>query len=61
MDFPRHLSEGSRSIIKKILTVDPKMRTTIGQLREMAWYNQTGEKYNVNGTIIGKDTIDYDD
>ena len=60
MDFPRNLSEGSRSIIKKILTVDPQKRITIGQLRETIWYNQTGEKYNVNGIIIGKDNIDYD-
>ena len=46
LDFPSHLSELCRDLIRKILVTDPKKRITINQIKEHSFYLMGKEAYN---------------
>ena len=46
LDFPNHLSELCRDLIRKILVTDPKKRITINQIKEHSFYLMGKEVYN---------------
>jgi 5'-AMP-activated protein kinase catalytic alpha subunit len=57
-EIPNYISGDCRNFLATVLNTDPLQRTTIGQIRQHAWFTMVGDKSDTNkGIIVGKDFI----
>lgn len=52
-ETPKYLSDSIKTLIKGILTVDPKKRFSIEDIKNSVWYNACKVKNDYKGLIIG--------
>ena len=57
---PKTLSEDSKDILAKILTVDPTKRLRIEDIRRHKWWNSAPTKTSTLGIIVGYHRIPVD-
>jgi len=52
-EIPKHLSDNVKILIKGLLTVDPKKRFSIDEIRNCLWYCSNKMKDDYKGIIVG--------
>lgn len=59
--MPKTLSEDSKDILAKILTVDPSKRYRIEDIRKHKWWNLSQSQPSTQGIIVGYHRIPVDE
>lgn len=59
--MPKSLSEDSKDILSKILTVDPNKRYRIEDIRKHKWWSLTPAVTNSQGIVVGYHRIPIDE
>jgi 5'-AMP-activated protein kinase catalytic alpha subunit len=55
--LPGFVSVSLRDLIKKVLNTDPAKRITVAGIRSHEWYQKTHRANEMEGLIVGRDSI----